>query len=286
MPSPRSDWGKVQRLARSACTRTPQQRRLQLRLHAAVGPGACVLVAGATGGVGQLVTAKLLDRGYQVRALCRNREKATQLFPPEQSKKIEIVYADLRDASAAQRLTESIDAVCCVTGTTAFPSQRWKGNNGPQQTDYVSVKNLIDACPGNLQRFILNTSAGVDRSGSLPFSILNLFGVLRYKKEAERVLQSSGLPYTIVRPGRLTDGPYTSYDLNTLLQATSGSRQNIRLSPNDDLNGQTSRLACAEAIVQALQSNIVENRAFALESSDGQGPGSDAAQWKALFSAL
>lgn len=29
------------------------------------------------------------------------------------------------------------------------------------------------------------------------------------------------------RPGRLTDGPYTSYDLNTLLQATAGERRAV-----------------------------------------------------------
>ena len=44
-------------------------------------------------------------------------------------------------------------------------------------------------------------------------------GVLKWKKAGEEALKESGLPYTIIRPGRLTDGPYTSYDLNTLLQA-------------------------------------------------------------------
>ena len=29
----------------------------------------------------------------------------------------------------------------------------------------------------------------------------------------------------VIRPGRLTDGPYTSYDLNTLLKATAGIRR-------------------------------------------------------------
>ena len=29
------------------------------------------------------------------------------------------------------------------------------------------------------------------------------------------------------RPGRLTDGPYTSYDLNTLLRATAGQRRAV-----------------------------------------------------------
>ena len=55
----------------------------------------------------------------------------------------------------------------------------------------------------------------------------------------------SGLPWTIIRPGRLTDGPYTSYDLNTLLKNTSGSRQDVQLSLKDDLNGEASRIAVA-----------------------------------------
>lgn len=42
--------------------------------------------------------------------------------------------------------------------------------------------------------------------------------MLKFKRESEAVLEGSGLPYTILRPSRLTDGPYTSYDLNTLLQ--------------------------------------------------------------------
>ena len=70
-------------------------------------------------------------------------------------------------------------------------------------------------------------------------------GVLKEKKKGEDTLKSSGLPYTIVRPGRLTDGPYTSFDLNTLLKATSGARQGVKLSNNDDLQEEASRIAVA-----------------------------------------
>lgn len=56
---------------------------------------------------------------------------------------------------------------------------------------------------------------------------MNLFGVLKYKKMGEDFVRNSGLPYTIIRPGRLTDGPYTSYDLNTLLKATAGERRAV-----------------------------------------------------------
>ena len=53
---------------------------------------------------------------------------------------------------------------------------RWTGNNGPEQTDYIAMRNLIDATPKSIKRFVLTTSAGVDRSNKIPFSILNLFG--------------------------------------------------------------------------------------------------------------
>lgn len=33
--------------------------------------------------------------------------------------------------------------------------------------------------------------------------------------------------FSYTRPGRLTDGPYTSYDLNTLLKATAGQRRAV-----------------------------------------------------------
>ena len=56
-------------------------------------------------------------------------------------------------------------------------------------------------------------------------------GVLRFKRQAEELLERSGIPWVLLRPGRLTDGPYTSYDLNTLLQATSGQRQAVQVPP-------------------------------------------------------
>lgn len=180
-----------------------------------------------------------------------------------------------------------VDAVVCCTGTTAFPSKRWDGDNGPEQTDYIGTKNLVEAAqavPG-LRRFVLVSSVGVDRYNSFPFVILNAFGVLKYKKMGEEVLRASGIPFTIIRPGRLTDGPYTSYDLNTLLQATSGSRQDVELSATDSLAGEASRIATAECVVQALGSATAEGAAIAISSKQGDGPGTDPAAWEALFAA-
>jgi len=242
-----------------------------------------VLVAGATGGVGQLLCAKLLERGYTVRAMSRSEDKTKQLLGEAQG--LQVVYGDMRSQSTLSSVVSGVDAVCCCTGTTAFPSKRWDGGNDPEQTDYVGVKNLVEvtAKEAGLKRFVLTTSAGVERSSQFPFFILNAFGVLKYKRMGEQVLETSGLPFTIIRPGRLTDGPYTSYDLNTLLKGISGNRQSVTLSSKDDLVGETSRIAAAEAVLQALGCGAAENRAFSITSTEGDGPGQDPVRWKSLF---
>ena len=47
-----------------------------------------------------------------------------------------------------------------------------------------------------MQRFVLVSSIGVERTDQMPFLILNLFGVLKFKRKGEQTLMTSGLPYT------------------------------------------------------------------------------------------
>jgi hypothetical protein len=255
--------------------------------------GDTVLVAGATGGVGQLLCAKLLEKGYRVLALTRDEEKTRALLGSNVDN-LSIVTGDLRSKDSLARIDwTNVSAVCCCTGTTAFPSKRWDNDNTPEQTDYVANKNLIEAAsraPG-LKRFVLCTSAGVERSGQFPFIILNLFGVLKYKRMAEQLLEASGLRYTIIRPNRLCDGPYTSYDLNTLLKGVAGERQDIILTRNDDQVGETSRIAVAESMVQCLTSGACVDATFSigsvkLQGDDSNAPGTDQGKWHKLFEAV
>ena len=186
-----------------------------------------VLVAGATGGVGQLVVAKLLEKNIAVRALTRNRNKARQMF----DERVEIVVGDLRHSDTLALATQHITQIICCTGTTAFPSGRWdfaslfEPKNTPQEVDGKGIENLVAAAPSNLKRFVFISSCGVLRKDNLPFNLLNSFGVLDAKLQGERAITTSGLPYTIIRPARLIDGPYTSYDLNTLLQAKTNGKK-------------------------------------------------------------
>ncbi|KAF2551759.1 hypothetical protein F2Q68_00037693 [Brassica cretica] len=91
-----------------------------------------VLVVGGTGGVGQLVVASLLKRNIKSRLLLRDLEKATKLFGKQDEDSLQVVKGDTRNAEDLDpSMFEGVTHVICCTGTTAFPSQRWSGDNTP-----------------------------------------------------------------------------------------------------------------------------------------------------------
>ncbi len=266
-----------------------------------------ILITGATGGVGQLAVAYALAQGYGVRALTRNVNKARSLFDD----RVELVEADLRVPDSLPPVLDGIDAVVCCSGTTAFPSDKWQvelpsqsweqfftwgriffdadyrqnhTKNSPAIADGQGVSNLVTAAKhSSAKRFVLVSSLGVERKQQFPFSILNAYGVLDAKTKAEQALRGSGLGYTIIRPGRLIDGPYTSYDLNTLIKASTDGKQGVVLGSGDQLLGQTSRKDVAAACVEALQDIATVDKTFEIIN---QGNRPQTISWPALFASL
>ncbi|XP_076910490.1 uncharacterized protein At5g02240-like [Bidens hawaiensis] len=270
----------------SICSNSLKQDTIQNPAPTSTSANKLVLVIGGTGGVGQLVVASLLNRDVKLRLLLRNPEKATALFGEQEEEKLQVIKGDTRNSEDLDpSMFEGVTHVICCTGTTAFPSRRWDGDNTPERVDWEGVRNLVSALPRSLSRIILVSSVGVTKSNELPWSIMNLFGVLKYKKMGEDFVINSGLPYTIIRPGRLTDGPYTSYDLNTLLKATAGERRAVLIGQGDKLVGEVSRLVVAEACIQALDIDFTEGQIYEINSVPGDGPGSDTEKWKELFKA-
>ena len=248
-----------------------------------------VLVTGATGGVGQLTVATLLEKGYQVRVLTRSAEKAQKMF----DNRVEIAIGDIRQPTTLPPTVQNVTHIICATGTTAFPSAKWdfdntdevkgigsliewskiyldsqyrnaKAKNSPEQVDAQGVSNLVAAAPKELKRFVFVSSCGILRKDKPPFSLLNAFGVLDAKHKGEEAIIRSGLPYTIIRPGRLIDGPFTSYDLNTLLKAKTGGKLGVVVGTGDTLSGDTSRIDVASACVECLDNPVTEGKIFEL----------------------
>ncbi len=260
-----------------------------------------ILVAGATGGVGQLVVGKLWERGLKVRILTRDAAKAEKMFDG-----IEVAVGDILEPATLPAAMENITHIICCTGTTAFPSNRWdfdptpslfewpkllldrkeseaRAKSSPAKVDGQGVINLVAASPRNLKRFVFVSSCGIQRKNQFPFSVLNAFGVLDAKQKAEQAIISSGLPYTIIRPGRLIDGPYTSYDLNTLLKAKTGGKSGVVLGTGDTLSGDTSRIDVAAACVESI---FYPSSRFQVFELVNQGARPAVIDWETLFSQL
>ena len=244
-----------------------------------------ILVAGATGGVGQLVVAKLLAKDLQVKALTRSRAKAESMFEG----RVEIVEADIRYPDTLVKATADINYIICCTGTTAFPSLRWdfanlfQPANSPEAVDGEGVKNLVAAAPSDLKRFVFVSSCGVLRKDELPYNILNAFGVLDAKLKGEKAITNASFPYTIIRPARLIDGPFTSYDLNTLLRAKTNGKKAVKIASGDRFNGETSRVDVANACVESLEYQTTANKDFSIINEGDRASNTD---WEQLFAQL
>ena len=63
-----------------------------------------------------------VQRGYKVRALGRSADKVKAMFGGAAG--LEVVYGDMRAADTLPAALSGVQAVCCCTGTTAFPSAR------------------------------------------------------------------------------------------------------------------------------------------------------------------
>ncbi|AFY34414.1 SDR family oxidoreductase [Calothrix sp. PCC 7507] len=261
-----------------------------------------VLVAGGTGGVGQLVVGKLLERGFRVRVLTRNAAKATKMF----DNRVEVAVGDIRSSNTLPAAMLNVTHIICCTGTTAFPSSRWefdsepnliewvqlffdpkysisRAKNSPIKTDAEGVSNLVAAAPENLRRFVFVSSCGILRKYEFPWKLLNAYGVLDAKQKGEEAIIGSGLAYTIIRPGRLIDGPYTSYDLNTLLKAKTGGKFGVVLGKGDTLQGDASRIDVAAACVESILYPSSEGQVFEIVNQGTRPPVID---WDNLFSQL
>lgn len=87
-----------------------------------------------TGVTGCHMSSSLLSWATQVRAVARRLQRSTSKYATLTpltlycvcacGMALQVATADLRDASTLPPVVSGVDAVCCCTGTTAFPSDR------------------------------------------------------------------------------------------------------------------------------------------------------------------
>jgi len=161
-----------------------------------------ILVVGATGGTGRALLAQALDRGLIVTALARNPARLALEHP-----RLTVLRGDVLDASTLDAAVRGQDAVLSALGHRQF---FW-----PTRIQSSGTKNLLQAMERHgVKRFVGETALGIGDSAFRGGLIATLFVfplILPFyfwdKALQEQVIARSGLAWTIVRPGALTNGP-------------------------------------------------------------------------------
>ena len=142
-----------------------------------------ILVAGGTGHLGVELTRRLVVRGFPVRVMTRNAERARSRLDP----RCELAIGDVRRRADVEDALKDVDAV--VSALTGFGP----GGQGPRAVDRDGNFNLIRAAEAaGVRRFVL-----VSMQGAAPDHQMEL---LRMKHAAEERLRSSTLDWTILHP--------------------------------------------------------------------------------------
>jgi uncharacterized protein YbjT (DUF2867 family) len=158
-----------------------------------------VAIAGGHGKIGLLLGAILAERGDRVRGLIRNPQHVRDL----EAAGVMPVLCDLEGDGNVTAAVDGSDAVVFAAG--AGPGS---GAERKRTMDLGGAVKLIEAAKETgARRYLMISSMG---AGNPPAEGADVFGeYLRAKAEADRALEESGLDYTIVRPGGLTDDPAT-----------------------------------------------------------------------------
>ena len=209
-----------------------------------------VLVAGASGGTGRELLDRLRGTDLRVRAITRSAEKVDAL---ERLGADEVVVGDLLRQPDADRAVADADAVLCAVGTR--PSSNALVG---ELVDGEGVINLIDAAvEAGVERFVLESSIGVgDSAAGMPRAARVALGrILDAKDRAEARLRESGLTYTVLRPGGLTNDPPSG----AVVVGEGG----------DSVSGRVPRADVARLMAAAPFTREAENRTFEVVSREG-----------------
>jgi uncharacterized protein YbjT (DUF2867 family) len=159
-----------------------------------------VAIAGGHGQIALRLARLLADRGDRVRSLIRNPDHADDV----RAAGGEPVVCDLEHASE-EEVADAIggaDAVVFAAG--AGPGS---GSERKRTMDHGGAAKLIAAAKrAGIARYVMVSSMGAnpDAPGDDTFSVY-----LQAKGKADEDLRNSGLDYTIIKPGGLTNDPGT-----------------------------------------------------------------------------
>ena len=202
-----------------------------------------VLIIGASRGIGLEAVKAALLAGHNVRALARSAASI-----PIQNANLEKVSGDALDSDTIRNALQGVDVVIQTLGVDIAPRAIFERTTLFSQSTRILVDVMKAA---GVKRLIAVTGLGAGASrghGGLLYDAvvfpLLLKRVYDDKDVQEWIIRSSGLDWTIVRPGLLTNSPATG-------------RYRVLSAPQDWQFGMISRADAADFLVQQ-----IDNRAL------------------------
>ena len=210
-----------------------------------------VLIAGASGDTGRELLAVLHPTDLTVQATTRSYANADEL---DRLGADEIVVGDFFEPADVVRAVRGCDIVYSTLGTPPGP----RHFTGGKLIDRTGTTNLVTAAIAtDVSHVVIQSAIGVGNSKpgmSRPVRLL-IRATLAAKRDAEIALRRSGLDYTIVRPGKLTN------------DAPSG--EVLVGEGGDSVSGSISRADVAQVMATAPFTPAATNRTFEIVGRDG-----------------
>jgi len=159
-----------------------------------------VLIFGATGGTGQHLVKQALAQDFSVTAFVREPSKVTI-----QHERLKVEKGDVLNYRNVKKAMNNQDIVICALGAPT---------NDKSMLRARGAKNILQAMDEkSVSRFICLSSLGFGDSKDLlpwhmkymivPFVLKHVFAD---HEQQEKIIKQSKVSWTIIRPGKLTDG--------------------------------------------------------------------------------
>ena len=204
-----------------------------------------VLIAGAHGKTAMRLTRMLVAEDHEVRGLVRKEEQTGEV----EADGAEPVLVDLEAeevGGAIGRAVEGCDAIVFAAG--AGPGS---GAERKETMDYGGAAKLVEAAEDRgVRRYLMLSAMGAADPEEGPEGMRPY---LRAKARADERLAQSGLDYTIIRPGGLTEDEGTGH---------------IDAAENLGRRGEIPREDVASTFAAALQDHDTYRKTFDILSGD------------------
>jgi len=221
-----------------------------------------ILITGGAGYLGSILTAKLLEKGYQVRVMDQlwyGRDSIKHL--PQEN--FELVEEDIRNLTETVRAMKNVDAVIHLASVVGMPASSIEPRTS-EEINYLATKNIAELCQlHNIETYIFASTCSV--YGAQPNKLITeksptdpLDYYSRQKWYSERAISWLNRAPTILRFGTLFGlSPRMRFDLviNLFLsQALTGKK--IKVEGGNQYRPFLHVSDAADSLIFALEKNL------------------------------